>query len=409
MSLFGFFSIKRNLRPVFWRDAQLATSRAATTALASAVGFQLILKLGGDEAMLAFVQAGVFAGLLLALGYVQLGTRIAPYRLLRWSQFTMALFMCAVSGYAFGWFHGPVPLAIILGLGPAIGALGIPIITSSYASLYPAESRGGVVSTVRMLHGLTGLVVMASVGWAMDHYPDTAPWYFVAVGVLVIIAVIRFTKLLDGHGPKLKPVGVFGFLRVLRRDTMFRRFQIFQFMLGIANLAAMPLLAVYVKDELGLPMYLAVLVVPFGAIENGVVLASARVMGAVFDRIGVVMHRVLSSVLLAICFGIWAITDSFTLAVIAAMFGGVGRAGGGVVWQIGSLYFAREGEEGLYSGIHTALTGIRGVVGPLLAILLFETVLGRNYVLYLGITAGLIALSAVGHALTVRLPKAPAS
>ncbi|MEE9310783.1 MAG: hypothetical protein V3V10_00095 [Planctomycetota bacterium] len=407
MSFIGFFSVRRDLRPTFWRDTQLATSRSAANALATAVGFQLLLNLGGDSKLLAMVQLGVFAGLLLSLGYVQLGTKIAPFKLLRLSEFGLALCMFAVSGYAFGVFEGPIPLAIILGLGPAIGALGIPIITSSYASLYPADVRGGVVSTVRMLHGMTGLIVMTSVGWLMVRYPSSQPWHFVAAGGFVIVGVLRFTQLLDGHGPKLKPVGFFGSIRVLKQDTMFRRFQIFQFILGVANLAAIPLLAVYVKEELGLPMYLAVLVVPSGAIENGMVMLSARPMGWLFDRIGVVKHRVVASVLLAICFGIWSITDSFTLAVIAAVFGGLGRAGGGVVWQIGSLYFARKGEEGLYSGIHTALTGIRGVVGPLVAILLFETVLGRDYVLYLTITAGLVVFSAVGHALTVRLPAKP--
>ncbi|MDC1141567.1 hypothetical protein OAU50_00625 [Planctomycetota bacterium] len=405
--MFGFFSIKRDVRPAFWRDAQLASSRAATNALATAVGFQLLLQFGGSGTMLALTQSGVFAGLLLSLVYVQLGSRVAPFKLLRWSEIAMALCMCAVVGYWFGWFHGPLPLAIILGLGPALGALGVPIISSSYASLYPADSRGRIVSTIRMIHGMTGLAVMTSVGAAVSYFPNTAPVYFVVSGIMVIIGVVRFTKLLDGHGPQIKRARGLDFLRVLRDDVMFRRFQFWQFILGISNLAAIPLLAVYVKEELGLPLPLAVLVVPFGAIENGVVLVSARVMGTVFDRIGVVKHRVVSSLLLAVCFAIWAVTDNFVFAVIAALFGGLGRAGGGVVWQIGSLYFAKKGEEGLYSGIHTALTGIRGVIGPLLAILLFETVLGGNYVLYLGITSGLIVISALGHALTVKLPKEP--
>jgi hypothetical protein len=167
---------------------------------------------------------------------------------------------------------------------------------------------------------------------------------------------------------------------------------------------SVPLLAVYVKEELDLPVDAAVLVVSGGAIEQAAVLLSVRFHGGLFDRFGVTGHRAFASVLIGCGFLIWGFADVFWLGVVAAILIGFGRAGGGVVWTIGSLSFAKPGDEGLYSGVHSSLTGLRGIAAPLAGLWVFEHLIGGEYRTLFYVTAGLIFLSAIGHALFVKAP-----
>jgi hypothetical protein len=45
---------------------------------------------------------------------------------------------------------------------------------------------------------------------------------------------------------------------------------------------------------------------------------------------------------------------------------GLGRGGGAIAWNLGHLHFAREHQTELYMGIHVGLTGLRGLLMPLL-------------------------------------------
>ena len=51
---------------------------------------------------------------------------------------------------------------------------------------------------------------------------------------------------------------------------------------------------------------------------------------------------------------------------LAFGFYSLGMAGINVTWNVGSISFAPEGQGGYYQGIHVAMVGIRGLLGPLL-------------------------------------------
>ncbi|HPF70395.1 MAG TPA: MFS transporter, partial [Candidatus Krumholzibacteria bacterium] len=50
----------------------------------------------------------------------------------------------------------------------------------------------------------------------------------------------------------------------------------------------------------------------------------------------------------------------------------VGNAGLNVTWNMGSIFFAPAGEGGHYQGVHVALVGIRGLIGPALGFVLYR-------------------------------------
>lgn len=404
MGLIDRYFVPKAQRGAFYRDAQMAATRSALAGLCIAIAVQVVLGMGGDERHSAWMHTGMFVGLLCSLGYVQLGNRFNPMRLLILSDSVSALCLFAVGLYGVGAFEGALPLAILATAATGVNALGVPIINGTYSHIYPARIRGRIVSLTRMVHGLGGLLSLLVLSQILERNPDAMAWVFPLAGVFVILAVLRFVGMKELAGMHVNRRSLKALLGVLARDRQFRRFQFFQFLLGCANLASVPLLAVYVKQELNLPVDVAVLIVGNGAVEMAVVLLTVRFHGSLFDRLGVIRHRVLASVLIGGGFVVWAFTGEVWMGVLASVLIGLGRAGGGVVWTIGSLYFARRGDEGLYAGVHTSLTGLRGIVAPLGGLWLFETWFTGQYREYFLVMAGVMFLSAAGHLLFVKTP-----
>lgn len=68
----------------------------------------------------------------------------------------------------------------------------------------------------------------------------------------------------------------------------------------------------------------------------------------------------------------WMVRGWSIPLVSAFVFYGIFAAGIGLVWTIGSSYFAPLGMAGTYHGIHISLTGIRGLIAPPLGILIYQ-------------------------------------
>jgi hypothetical protein len=78
------------------------------------------------------------------------------------------------------------------------------------------------------------------------------------------------------------------------------------------------------------------------------------------------------------------------MAYSSFVFYSLGIAGIMILWNLGSLRFAGQGDSLLYQGIHVALTGIRGLFGPLLGYLLIAR---SGFPAVFLASAGLLALA----------------
>ena len=106
-----------------------------------------------------------------------------------------------------------------------------------------------------------------------------------------------------------------------------------------------------------------------------------------FDRVGVVrfrvthgacwlLHLVLGTVGTALILrrpeiGSAAATLAVLFYVLNRIMMGVSMGGGALAWYLGHLHFARPAEAEVYMGIHVTLTGVRGLVMPLVGIWLW--------------------------------------
>jgi MFS family permease len=80
-------------------------------------------------------------------------------------------------------------------------------------------------------------------------------------------------------------------------------------------------------------------------------------------------------------------SDSLTGMVLGAIVYGISNAGGDVAWSLWVTKFAPPGRVADYMSVHTFLTGVRGVLAPLVAFLAV-VVLTLNWLA--GISAALI-------------------
>ena len=93
------------------------------------------------------------------------------------------------------------------------------------------------------------------------------------------------------------------------------------------------------------------------------------------------------------CFG--GISRQVWPFVFGAMIHAIGNGGGTINWLTGSLYFAKQEQVSLYNSIHVALTGLRGMIAPIIGVLIYGSVLnlGPLQISGLGLGPILFALS----------------
>ena len=164
-------------------------------------------------------------------------------------------------------------------------------------------------------------------------------------------------------------------IAVLKRDHLYRRYMIAQFILGMSNLAAMPLFIVALGEVFTLaytPSLLLTHIIPIT-----MPILSIPLWARLLDRTHIIQFRVFHSwffvaanILLALGF----LTDNIAVITAARFILGVAFGGGMLAWTLGHHDFASREMASIYMGIHATLTGVRGAIAPYLGTLIYAPV-----------------------------------
>ncbi len=165
------------------------------------------------------------------------------------------------------------------------------------------------------------------------------------------------------------PLAMYG---VLRDDRMYRRYMGAMFLLGISNIAAMPVFIIALNERFELnytsalllthviPVLLPVLVIPFWAkVLDGMHIVQFRTYHSWFF--------IVANALMAIGFAM----ESLAVLTVARVILGIAFGGGMLAWNLGHHDFARRELASVYMGIHATLTGVRGALGPFIGVVLY--------------------------------------
>ncbi len=252
---------------------------------------------------------------------------------------------------------------------PLLGAA-VPLGTSMWQQNAPGWLRGRAFSRVTFIGSSVAVASSVLISLWLGDDPGRYRPVTLCFAVMVLVAGVALwrvpTRPLERR-PRSGRGRPFGFLTLLWQDRFFGYLCIAQMLIGLGNLATIPLRTEFLgSTERGMGytagvVYLITVVVPEVAR-----LGSIPMWGRMFDRLNfAVMRMCVSS-----CFVV-SIPCTFSpwlpLQLVGAAMFGVAMGGGAIAWSLWVTKLAPAERTADYMAVHTFLTGARGLVGPQLA------------------------------------------
>lgn len=246
---------------------------------------------------------------------------------------------------------------------------------------YARALRARATGRLQVLTSLTVVITTSLAGLLLDARPENFRWIYGAGALFGAVGVWIFRgvhvkgemrqRVLERRGAE-EGRRRDGFIKILRDDPQYARYQLYQFISGAANMMLEPPLVYLVSKQLGASYVVSVgivLLIPFT-----LNLTTLPLWARYLDRVHVTEFRAKQNALwvigvLIMFWGAW----NFSLAWLALgrVVTGIVNGGGNLAWQLGHNDFAPRDQLSAYMGIHVTLTGLRGAFAPFLGMALY--------------------------------------
>ena len=200
------------------------------------------------------------------------------------------------------------------------------------------------------------------------------------------------------------------FWTVLRQDPTFRRYMLWQFFAGMANMMGEVVIILTIAElTRGIPSEYFITICLTTALPMLFAVVTLPGWARYLDRVHVVEFRTRQGWYwignqATQWLGLWLLFTSAASsawiavgwAVIACsrLTQGISRGGGMLAWNLGHNDFADRRMVATYMGIHVTLTGVRGAFGPFLAVALYS---GWNPIPLPGVDVALPGFDGIGY------------
>ncbi len=250
----------------------------------------------------------------------------------------------------------------------AAASSAVPLMTQVYQENYPDERRGKLFSRTVMVRIAAAALFSEAAGRLLSHDMGLYRWLLVGFSLAFFAAANRLSRCPSTALTMEGGAHPFRAARFAREDRLFRHTLICWMLMGFANLMMLPMRVEYLaSDQYHLrldPRQIALFV---GVIPNLARLAMSQVWGWLFDRMNFFLLRVVLNLGFAAGILTFFLSETTTGLVLGAIVFGVAGAGGDVAWGLWVTKLAPPERVADYMSVHTFLTGVRGVVAPLLA------------------------------------------
>ncbi len=246
---------------------------------------------------------------------------------------------------------------------------------------YDRALRARATGRLQAITSLTVVLTTSLAGWALDAQPENFRYVYAAGAALGCIGVWIFRgvlvqgekrhRVLERRGTK-EGGRRDSFLKVLRTDKLYARYQLHQFTAGMANMMLEPPLVYLVSKQLAASYVVSigiVMLIPFT-----LNLATMPLWARYLDRVHVTEFRARQNAgwVVGVLFMFWgAWTFSLVWLAVGRVITGIVGGGGNLAWQLGHNDFAPRDQLSTYMGIHVTLTGVRGAFAPFLGMALY--------------------------------------
>lgn len=268
----------------------------------------------------------------------------------------------------------------------------IPLFTHNYQNNYSKERRGSLYSktnTIRVaFSALFGFLAGKLLSQNLNYFPFILIIFAICQAVSAfLVNKIPSTKISEDEEHTLWH----GF-RYIKEDRVFKYTLICWMLMGFGNLMMIPLRVEYLANpKYGLNLSPSKIALYVAVIPSLARLFMSQFWGKLFDKVNFFRLRIV----LNLCFATGIITfftsDTSIGFLIGAIVFGISQAGGDVAWSLWVTKFAPPHLVSDYMGVHTFMTGVRGLLAPIVGFYLAE----RYSLISISIFSGLLILSSV--------------
>jgi MFS family permease len=248
-----------------------------------------------------------------------------------------------------------------------------PLLTTIYRENYPDAHRGQLYSLAGLSRSAATILFAWLAGRWLDDDLANYRWLLAIFTACSFVSGWLLWKIPCQHlGMDSEKADLFRAFRWLGRDPTFRFFLIAYMIMGLGNLIMDALRAEVLANPahgLRLPReqighYVATLT---AVVPMAFKLGSSYFWGLLFDRMNFVLLRLILNLFFASSILLYFLGPSYWWWWAGAALLGIGLGGGNVVWNLWVMKLAPASRVADYMSVHTFLTGVRGLIAPLLA------------------------------------------
>ena len=312
------------------------------------------------------IVASASVGLLLSLFTVQvvrrLGCSVNTASVFVWLGAAMGFVTAAMSGTSAGQYMAGVCIATMM------LSLGIPLMSQIYRKHYTNKARGKLFSIAGMVKAIITAGAGIGVGtWLAGKGADfhLLFWFYSVCCLIMGGCVLAMARVRLRRSRQLR---LFAAFRHVNNDRPFRKLLICWMLLGLGNLLGFALFVEYITNpKYGYSLDAAAAGMLTSTIPMLAFIVSVVFWGMVFDRLPFYRIRVTVNAFFMAGILIYYLGNSYTALCIGIALHGVARAGGNVIWNLWVTKFASAERVGEYMSVHSSLTGVRGILAPIIA------------------------------------------
>jgi MFS family permease len=284
---------------------------------------------------------------------------------------------------------------LLLGLVFGANSLLIPAQNSIFQKNIKVTRRARVFGYTMSLGMLVSVLFTYGAGRLLDINELSFRWILIATGFcgFVSCAVLSLIRIQDLSEPRDCPKiqwrkqlfdPIKNTLELLKKNKPFAAFERSFSIYGMGFIMMQPIIPIYLVDKLHLSYTSNFLAK--GVLSQVGMLFLSPLIGKIHDRMHpfkfisrsfallMVFPLLFISSTLWIGTGVWPVVIVF----VSYLIFGVAMTAVNVAWNMGSIFFAGEEDASIYQSVHVTMTGIRGLIAP---------VLGFTLLKLLGITA----------------------
>jgi MFS family permease len=313
----------------------------------------------------ALIAAGGNIGMLLTPLVVQTVERC------RWTTSRAAAFIAMFGSLCF-FAAGMIPLllAFVICSAAAVACTQalIPLMTQVYQDNYGPRERGRYYSRALVFRVAASAVFAELAGRFLTENMAWFSWLLVVFAAALAVSGFFLIRI---PARPLTPSGSTHPLRAVRyvlKDRVFSWTLVVWMLMGFANLMMMPLRVEYLANpSYGLSLNAQQVALLTSVIPSVARLVMGPVWGWLFDRANFFVLRMVLNLGFALGIATFFTGGSTAGLVAGAVIFGVSASGGDLAWSLWVTKFAPAERVADYMSVHTFLTGVRGVVAPMVA------------------------------------------